>query len=186
MLRRCAVVLVVWCLGCSAAPAGPGPAQVIIIRHAEKPAKGHDLSPKGRQRAAALVPYFLETPEVTEHKTPVAIYAQKSTEANRSRRPVETVKDLAKALKFDVIEFAHEDYAAMVKEINAKPEYAGKTVLVCWEHHGIPDVAKAFGVKDPPHWHDSAFDRTWVITFENGKAVLNDLPQRLMYGDSKK
>ena len=185
MLRRFAVVLVLSSLGCSHAPAA-GPAQVIIIRHAEKPEKGHDLSPKGRQRAAALVPYFLETPEVTEHKTPVAIYAQKRTEANPSRRPVETVKGLAAALKLDLIEVANEDYAAMVKEIQGKPEYAGKTVLICWSHSSIPDIAKAFGVKDPPHWHDSAFDRTWVITFADGKASLNDLPQRLMYGDSKK
>jgi len=36
------------------------PAQVILIRHAEKPEQGHDLSLPGRQRAAALVPYFRE------------------------------------------------------------------------------------------------------------------------------
>ena len=67
------------------------PTQVIIIRHAEKPPTGDDLNAKGRMRAAALVPYFLEAPEVLEFKTPVAIYAQKSTDSHKSRRPVDTV-----------------------------------------------------------------------------------------------
>jgi hypothetical protein len=167
-----------------AALARGGPAQVIIIRHAEKPDEGHDLSRKGRERAAALVPYFLETPEVLEHGTPVAIYAQKSTEKNRSKRPVRTVKGLAKALKQEVIERAHEDYPDMVKEILGKREYDGKMVLICWEHKAITDLAKEFGVKDPPKFPD-AFDRTWVITFpKGGRPALRDLPQRLMFKDS--
>ena len=184
MIRHSVIALIVVSLAGS--PAVAGPAQVIIIRHAEKLESGHDLSPKGRQRAAALVPYFQETPEVTEYKTPVAIYAQKRTEANPSKRPVETVKGLAKAPKLNLIEYAYEDSATMVKEINTKPEYAGKMVLICWSHGSIPDLAKAFGVKDPPHWRDEVFDRVWIITFENGKATLKDLAQQLMFGDSKK
>src|SRR5580692_12317348 len=85
------------------------PTQVIIIRHAEKPATGDDLNAKGRMRAAALVPYFLEAPEVLEFKTPVAIYAQKSTEDHKSRRPVDTVKGLAKALNQELIQYPRED-----------------------------------------------------------------------------
>jgi hypothetical protein len=184
MLWRLAITLAFSSFAGSAALGAP--AQVIIIRHAEKPESGHDLSPKGRQRAAALVPYFLETPEVTEHKTPVAIYIQKPTEANPSRRPQETVKGLAKALKLDLTEFAKDDLAAMAKEINTKSEYAGKTVLICWSHGAIPSIAKAFGVKNPPDWHDEVFDRVWIITFENGKAELKNMPQQLMFGDSKK
>ena len=76
MFRRFALAVVVACL--FAAGAFAGPAQVIIIRHAEKPPVGDDLTPKGRQRAAALVPYFLETPEVLEYKLPAAIYALKA------------------------------------------------------------------------------------------------------------
>ena len=48
------------------------PDQVIIIRHAEKPEEGEDLTAKGRQRAAALAPFFQDG----EHLTPVAIYAR--------------------------------------------------------------------------------------------------------------
>lgn len=34
------------------------PAQIIIIRHAEKPPEGNQLSIKGMERAAALIPFF--------------------------------------------------------------------------------------------------------------------------------
>jgi hypothetical protein len=52
------------------------PAQVIIIRHAEKPEDGNELSLEGRERAAALAPYFLANLDLLEFGPPVAIYAQ--------------------------------------------------------------------------------------------------------------
>jgi hypothetical protein len=100
---------------------------------------------------------------------------------------VETVKGLARVLKLRVIEYAHDDYKEMVREIAGKREYEGKMVLICWEHKAIPLVAQAFGVKDPPSFPGKAFDRTWIISFpRDGTATLRDLPQRLMYGDSAK
>jgi hypothetical protein len=180
MTIRLIVVLLI-----AAGPAVAGPEQVILIRHAEKPPDGHHLSLAGRERAAALVPYFQENPDVTDLGPPVALYAQKSTEDHKSHRPAETVAGLAKALKLEVRQFAHEDYQDMVREIMRKPEYEGKTILVCWEHHALADIAREFGAKDPPDWHEKAFDRCWVIRFANGKVRLKNLPQRLMFGDSR-
>jgi hypothetical protein len=160
------------------------PAQVILIRHAEKPEQGDDLSLKGRERAAALVPYFLETPAVLEHQTPAAIYAQGPSEKHRSKRAVESVNGLARALKLQVKEYHRGDYAKMVEEIMANPNYEGKTVLICWEHNLIPEIAAAFGVTAPPKWPGKAFDRTWIITYKDGRPAFRDLPQKLMYGDS--
>ena len=74
----------------------------------------------------------------------------------------------------------------MVKEILAKPEYDGKVVLICWSHKDIPGLATALGVANPPVWHGHVYDRLWIIKFKDGKATLQDLPQRLMYGDSAK
>jgi hypothetical protein len=184
MLRRFSVAVIVVMLGGAGAFAAP--AQVIIIRHAEKPPTGDDLNAKGRQRAAALVPYFLETPDVLEFKTPVAIYAQKSTEDHKSRRPVDTVKGLAKALNQELIQYPRSEAMQMVKDIMAKPEYEGKMVLICWSHTGIPDMARAFGVKDVPEWPGSVYDRDWIITFNKGAATFRNVPQKLMYGDSEK
>jgi hypothetical protein len=163
------------------------PAQVILIRHAEKPPEGHDLSLKGRERAAALAPFFLGAPEVLTYKTPAAIYAQAVTKEDRSRRPIETVTPLAKALMLDLItRYGHSDYPQMAKDVLANPDYKGKMVLICWEHKVIPDMAKAFGVKDAPaKWHGETFDRLWVITFNaDGTTTFRDLPQRLLFGDS--
>jgi hypothetical protein len=184
MIRRLAFVAVIVLLGGQFALSAP--AQVVIIRHAEKPPTGDDLNAKGRQRAAALTPYFLETPEVLEYKTPVAIYAQKSTESHKSRRPVDTIKGLAKALNQELIQYPREDAMVMIKDIMAKPEYEGKMVLICWSHTGIPDMAKAFGVKEVPEWSGSVYDRTWIITFNKGVASFKNVPQKLMYGDSDK
>jgi len=58
--------------------------------------------------------------------------------------------------------------------------------LICWHHGKIPDLAKALGVKRPPKWDGKVFDRVWQITYPKGKASLEDLPQMLLYGDSKK
>ena len=67
------------------------PAQVIIIRHAEKPTSGNELSLRGEERAAALVPFFLGADELLEFKTPVAIYAQAQKKETSSIRSIETV-----------------------------------------------------------------------------------------------
>jgi hypothetical protein len=175
-------------------PVQAGPAQVIIIRHAEKPPDeagpdGNKLSLKGRERAAALVPYFLGTPDVLEYKTPVAIYAQGLKKKGSSHRPIDTVKGLATALKLEVIDkYLHDDFPQMVTDILANRAYDNKMVLICWEHKVIPDIARALGAKGAPEkWHGHAFDRTWIITFKpDGKRVFKDVPQRLMFDDSEK
>jgi hypothetical protein len=166
----------------------PGhPAQVIIIRHAEKPPVGSDLTLRGEERAAALVPYFLRTEELLKFNTPVAIYAQKPSSATSSRRAIETVKPLADALRLKVNNsYYRDDYKKMVNEIMQSPEYEGRTVLICWEHRVIPAIASEFSAEGAPtNWPDSEFDRTWVLTFgPSTTPQFRNLPQQLMYGDS--
>lgn len=163
------------------------PAQVILIRHAEKSPTSNELSLKGRERAAALVPYILETPELIIHGSPAAIYATVPPKPDSSQRAIETVKGLAENLKLTVRnKFESNDYKHMVEEIKSDPALVGKTVLICTEHQVIPEIARAFGAfQTPATWLASAYDRTWLITFQqNNKAQFQNLPQRLMYGDS--
>jgi hypothetical protein len=163
------------------------PAQVIIIRHAEKPEEGNELNLRGRERAGALAAYFQSAPEVNEFKAPVAIYAQLPKDATSSIRSAQTVQPLADALH-EVLHrnFTKTQHQQMVDEIMHKPEYAGHTVLICWEHKVIPEMAREFGVTDAPtKWASEVYDRTWVITFHDGsKPTFKSVPQRLMYGDS--
>jgi hypothetical protein len=154
------------------------PAQVLLIRHGEKPSTGDDLSPQGQQRAQAYVHYFETNPEVLEYGTPVAIYAMKastgSDDADFSYRPVETVTPLAQALGLQVqANYEKDDIQPLVSEIMSNPAYEGKMVLICWEHKVIVDIAAQFGVSPTPEtWSGSVYDQVWEIDF-SGNQVSN-------------
>lgn len=163
------------------------PAQVVIIRHAEKPSKGNNLDTRGRERAAAYVPFFQENKEIFTFGHPVAIYAMKPSKEDPSERPVETVTPLAESLKITINKnYERNDYKKMVGEIKSDKSYNDKMVLICWEHHLIPEIARAFGALQAPGlWQGTVFDRLWMITFsKTGKATFQNQPQRLMFGDS--
>jgi hypothetical protein len=165
------------------------PAEVILIRHAEKPDEGNELSLAGRERAAALVPYFLENPVVLKFGRPVAIYAQSQKHATSSVRSIQTVQPLADSLHLKINNtFERDDYKKMVAEIKHDQKYDGHTVLICWEHKVIPEIAKEFAADDAPQkWRGTAFDRTWILTATKSdhRYKFDDLPQKLMFGDSK-
>jgi hypothetical protein len=122
------------------------PAEVIVIRHAEKPPDGNELSLPGQEWAAALAPYFLKTTELLELETPVAIYAQSPKHETSSLRPIETVKPLADALILTINEACTRDqFREMFAEVMENAHYNGHPVLICWEHKAIPKMAKEFG-----------------------------------------
>ena len=161
------------------------PAQVILIRHAEKPDKGVSLSKQGFERAAAFVPFFTLPPANSAFQLPVAIYAMVTSKNHSSTRCVQTVGPLASALGIPLIaQYTWGDYKAMVDAINQDSDYEGKTVMICWEHKGLGDIAAYFGVKPTPVY-GSVYDRLWVIDFDDGNfSSFQDLPQQLMYGDT--
>jgi len=165
------------------------PAQVILIRHAEKPAKGPDLSAQGRQRANALVGYFTGNPDVTRYGTPVAIYAMAPNNEDGTLRPIQTMKPLAQKLGLELITaYKKSDYQAMVEDIRQNPAYEGRMVLICWEHNVIPQIVLEFGYSDgPSNWGGgSVYDRTWILNF-TGDSVTDfaNLPQHLLPGDDE-
>lgn len=185
-MRRWHLFIAIICLGWNFSLSGL-PAQVMIIRHAEKPSGGDSLSIKGKERAAALAPYFTETAEFLTYGPPVDIYAMASSKEDSSQRPIETVQPLADALKLTIKNsYVINDYKKMVADIKANSLYTGKNVLICWEHKEIPEIARAFGaLQTPARWQSEVFDRVWLITFgPTGRASFQNLPQKLMYGDS--
>jgi hypothetical protein len=184
MYQKTAILLLLWSAG--AATAFAAPAQVILLRHAEKPAAGDGLSPRGQQRAAALAPYFLQTEELLAYGKPVAIYAQQPSDNRPSSRCVDTVKPLASALHIEVQQYSHREFAKMVRTVLKGRKYEGKTVVICWDHDSLSDIASALGVVDPPKWPSHVFDRVWVVTFNGERPKLRDVSQRLMYKDSSR
>lgn len=174
---------------CMASSLSGMPSQIIIIRHAEKAAQGDGLSTKGRERAAALAPYFMERKEVLTFGAPAAIYAMGTSKEDTSKRPIETVTPLAEQLRLTInTSYTNETVKKMVDEIKNSPGYSGKMVLICWEHVNIPQIARAFSaLQTPARWPDEVFDRNWVITYSlTGKANFQNMPQRLLFGDSAK
>jgi hypothetical protein len=154
----------------------PPPAQIILIRHAEKPIdpKNPHLSRAGVKRATQLVSFITTDPAMTRFGLPVAVFATRTTKGDNGQRTQETVAPLARALKLPVqTPYLGKDYAALAKLILANPAYAGKTVLICWNHEEIPQLAAALGVTpEPPKWKGSVFDRVYVISYHDGNAAL--------------
>lgn len=172
------------------------PAQVLIIRHAEKPKEADKpkedehlvhLSEYGDARAKALVGLFTTDPRFLEYGTPVAIYAQavrkdptsSQLDPTSSRRPIETVEPLAKKLGLKLIDtYLRDSYKDMVDEIKNNTMYNGKSVLISWGHKVLADIANEFGVKELK-W-PKAFDRVWKISFlPNGKILFEELLQNV-------
>jgi phosphohistidine phosphatase SixA len=166
------------------APASPGPKAIFIIRHAEKPDpnpdKDPDLTPRGVERATALVHV------IPDHFcTPDFIIA--TADSAHSNRPRETVTPLAKSLKLDLINsYATADIDQLAHDLLTDPKYAGKTILICWHHEKIPDLAKALGADAPKTWASDVFDRVWVLTFSQGHVTFADEPQKALPSDSQK
>jgi hypothetical protein len=154
----------------------PRPAQIILIRHADKPADPEDphLSQAGVQRAERFVSFVTTDPAMTRFGLPVAVFATRTTKDDNGQRTQETVAPLAKVLKLPVqMPFLGKDYAALAQLILADPAYVGKTVLICWNHEEIPRLSAALGVTPkPPKWKANDFDRVYVISYRDGKAVL--------------
>jgi hypothetical protein len=166
------------------------PAQIILLRHGEKPGDETDvhLSSRGERRARALGEKLNRPSTLLSNAPLAALYATKVTSHDHSHRTAETLAPLARATGLAVQTPCHSgEYAALARLVLADSSCQGKTVVICWVHHNLAQLAEALGVKPPPSpWNDKVFDRFWVITFSEGHASLRDLPQHLLKGDSKK
>jgi hypothetical protein len=170
-----------------AASLSAAPAQVILIRHAEKPATGEDLDAQGWRRAYALVGFFEKNPAMTQHGTPVAIYAMDPGGPDGTQRPIETVTPLAADLKLPILHpYTRKQLPELVAEILGNSAYDGRMVLVCWEHKVIPELVQDFGWNDGPDtWPDDVFDEAWVLGFSGDRVVsFQNVPQHLLPGDN--
>jgi broad specificity phosphatase PhoE len=172
---------------------------------------GPDLSIRGSARAAAIPSLFVPSPatlsccplaagvsgfqgsyvtvniqtNTPRFQTPDFLFATQAS--SHSNRPVETVTPLSAALNLSLdSKHADAEYGKVATDILTNSKYADKTVLVCWHHGNIPNLAGALGVPNPPKWPGTAFDRVWQVTFPGGAAMLDDLAQMLLYGDADK
>jgi hypothetical protein len=172
-----------------AAPAYPQ--AVLLIRHAEEPPKAEasiHLSEVGKKRAEALHRLF-----EPEGKRPAAFpkpdFLIAVKPSGKSSRSLETLEPLAKQLGLTLAtDFQKEEAEKLAQAVFHDPKYAGKTVLIAWNHSVLPDLARAFKAGSVPmEWKESQYDRIWMIRYgPGGAAEFQDLPQSLLPGDKAK
>lgn len=163
------------------------PSQIIVVRHAEKPDEGNELSTRGWERAEALAPNLLGNRELLKFGPPTILIAASPKKNDSSVRSIQTLEPLARALKIQLQEQFHANqYAELAQYVKENPALNGKVVIIAWPHEYIPSLVHALGVNpEPPKWSGMTFDRYWVITYQpDGSANFQDLPQRLLFGDS--
>jgi hypothetical protein len=163
-----------------AASAAGVPAEVLIIRHAEQPARGSQvhLSDVGRARAAAL-PKLFPTP----FATPSFLFATRPSK--ESARPLETLGPLASALRLRIDDrFPDEAYPQLVSTIRAAGGYAGAHILICWHHGMIPGLAALLGaVRPPARWPEAQYDHVWQLRYGADAVTFEDRLAPLLPGD---
>jgi phosphohistidine phosphatase SixA len=142
--------------------------KILLMRHAEKPAKSDDpnLSKEGRDRAQKLVQYIPAT-----FGKPNLLFASAISE--ESARPYQTLKPLSDAIGVDIDDkFADHAYAELASEILSNSSFNGKLLVICWHHQRIPSFAKALGAKPndyPDPWDPSVFNLILQFEYVNTK-----------------
>ena len=168
------------------------PAQIVVIRHGEKNLKVEEygLNALGRTRAAALGVLLSQSPELVVFGAPAALFAVHADPVKYDTvRTTETLLELSKLTKLDIqTPFILRDTEALGAEILKNPKYDNKYLVVCWEHHFIPELLEALGVKEKVKVVKShVFDRMWILQYNPDGTLksFKNAPQRLLFGDTR-
>ncbi len=153
-------------VGATPALFAQSPLKIIILRHAEKPDNGDNLSCAGFDRA-------LKLPKVIIAKFGVPNYlyvpAPSVGKVTKSLRMMETISPLA--VKYNLPVNTNYD-ATQTKRLAASILKRSGTVVVVWEHGNIPAIISALGVdSEKLKWKGIDFDSLWIVTI-NGKRVV--------------
>jgi len=140
--------------------------KIVIIRHAEKPNQGDNLSCAGLNRALQLPAALDKKAGAVNSIFVPSLKLGKSTGVARMYQtviPYAVKHDLYINTKYDV-----DDIDGLAGGIQRQQG----TVLVVWEHKHIHKLLKALGMDSPEKWDDNDYDSIWMITYRNGKPVL--------------
>lgn len=138
-------------------------ARIYLIRHGEKIDDDHiGLSNTGKQRAQCVKNVFAEVDRRVDY-----IIVQDYKSNGKRIRPYNTVKPLADKLGLEVDHHCDKKDEDCVYDTIKKAAKDGKrTILVCWEHKHLTDIAEKLGIKGF-EYPDDRFDV--VFSEENGK-----------------
>lgn len=168
------------------ASAFAAPAHIFILRHGEKNNdEERHLSEKGYKRAAALANFFHQKKFTDAYGTPAVLFAARG-KPGKSIRSIETLQPTAQAFGMRLnTSFEKGEEKDLVKELLDDSSLDGKTVIIAWNHTGIPRFLKPLDLK--ADWEDGSYDRFWILSSKaNGNWKFRDVPQRLLPGDSSR
>jgi broad specificity phosphatase PhoE len=170
------------------------PERIMFIRHAEKPDEGKDgvaadgsldaesLTVRGWQRAGALIAFFCAQPKMR----PDAIFASGIGHGSKGKRSAETVTPLAAKLNENRPVAFHakhlkDDIQPLMDQVLSLED----TVLVCWEHKHIPELAALLSgaPRVPKIWPDNRFDLVWIFDRAGAGWSFSQILQRLLPED---
>lgn len=148
------------------------PSQVILIRHGEKPESRKDprLTPAGRERAQAWSRYL-----GTCAPTPEILLAPLPTTQHPSVRPIETLEPLAHQLHRPIETPVPSDgYPELAKQLRQDARFQAKSVVICWVHQSLPQLARALGATNAPsEWVAEDYGSVWILKFpHDGSPIL--------------
>ena len=159
----------------------PKDAVILIIRHAEKPDSGTDLSPAGHRHADAYVSYFKSFSVDSKPLELDTLYATADTKA--SHRPRLTIEPLSKALHLQIHnQFKDHEFAQLAADISSS--HHEKRILICWHHGEIPDLLRALGA-DPAmllpdgKWPATEFGWVLQLRYNHDGRLIPDETRRI-------
>jgi hypothetical protein len=141
--------------------------RVVLIRHAEKPKKGDNLTCQGLNRS-------LEIPAMLHARFGVPAFTYVPAiglgDSTKHSRMFQTV--IPFAVQYNLAlnsKFSEGDSTGIAGDIFQKKG----TVLIVWEHKRISSIARALGIREEPlKWDDDDYDSIWVISYAHGMAKL--------------
>jgi hypothetical protein len=180
----------------------------MFIRHGEKPADAppphgvtihgktdpEALTPRGWQRAGALVSFFDPPTKQYSHPniaTPQTIYAAEvgpHSECLRHQQTVtpllEKLGDRAKPNFYFPKDRAHDVIASVLDNEGI--------ILICWDHEEFPKMIERIPISPnnvtpvPAAWDHHRFDLVWIFDFEPSTNAyrFTVAPQLLLSGDA--
>ena len=150
---------------------------VLIVRHAEKPEAGRELTVQGEKRARAYISYFEPFHEGNWNVNVDALFA--GADSDNSVRPRLTLEPISRALGLRLdTSVSTKDPEKLVNLLKTQPH--GKHPLVAWRHGQIPALLQAFGASPSlipgGKWPDDTYDWVVVLQFtEQGTLLKQDL-----------
>jgi hypothetical protein len=155
-------------VGGSMVPAKAVPAQVILVRHADKDRRRGDynLSPAGLERAMRLsktIPACFGAPD--------RIFTYEfDLDTMKNARSYQSAVPLAVAtgINIDIVQSSMKHSEAYGADVLGNRQFDGKKLVFFWEHRRLPKLAEGLGYDMMPPIENNQFDLLVLLTYPEG------------------